>query len=383
MRKRLLKRVDELAPEIVAVSRFVHEHPEMGYREFQAADFLAGKLVAQGFTVERPMKKMRTALRAVFKGKRPKPAVGFISEYDALPDIGHGCGHNLIAASGFGAAAALAPFAKELGGSVWLFGTPAEESGNGKVLMVEAGLFDPVDAVMMMHPESMYLVNTSALALDALEFRFFGRASHAASTPYEGVNALDAVIQLFNAVNALRQQLRPDVRVHGIITQGGSFPNVIPDFTEARFYVRAEKRKGLDAVTKKVKGCARGAAQAAGCRLKISEFERPLDDIRNNPVLGRILEGSLRSLGVKQIVERDEVPGSSDFGNVSQRRPAQYIYCATAPKGKDLHTREFARLSAAPLAHLNLILSVKALALAGLELLLDPALVRQAWRAMR
>ena len=249
--------------------------------------------------------------------------------------------------------------------------------------MVRARLFDGTDAVVMVHPEGMWMVNTGGLALDALEFEFRGRSSHAAGTPHEGVNALDAMILLFNGIGALRQQLRSDARIHGIITKGGSAPNVIPDHTEARFYVRSARRDHLDEVTRKVKDCAKAAALATGCGLKVREFERPVDNIINNPVLAGLMEENLRSLGVREIVPFDEVPGSSDFGTVSHRVPALYVYAATAPKGSDLHTREFARLSLTRLAHAGLLTSVKALALTGLDLLMKPELMREVREAFR
>ncbi|MFA6316352.1 MAG: M20 family metallopeptidase [Elusimicrobiota bacterium] len=381
LRERLLERTASLEAEILGVSRFVHQHPEEGFKERLCSRFLAGGLARQGFKVVRPMKRLPTAFTA--RRGRGRPCVGFISEYDALPEIGHGCGHNLIAASGFGAALALAPFAEELGGSVVLFGTPAEENGSAKVDMVKDGLFDGVDAVVMIHPESMWMVNTAGLALDALEFEFRGRASHASSTPYEGVNALDAMVLLFNGIGALRQQLRSDARIHGIITKGGTFPNIIPDHTEARFYVRCARRDHLDEVSRKVKACAKAAALATGCSLGVREFEKPLDDIVNNPVLAELVEENLRSLGVRELEPRDEVPGSSDFGSVSHAAPALYVYAATAPKGADLHTREFGRLSLTPLAHAGLMTGVKALALTGLDLLSKPALLAEVRKAFK
>ncbi|MBI5622821.1 MAG: M20 family metallopeptidase [Elusimicrobia bacterium] len=381
LRERLLGRVGALEKRILEVSRFVHRHPEEGFKERACSRFLVSKLAAAGFKVVRPLKKLPTAFVAA-KG-RGGPRLGFIAEYDSLPEIGHGCGHNLIAASGFGAALALAPFVDELGGSVTLFGTPAEENGSAKVDMVRAGLFDGVDAVVMIHPEGHWSVNTAGLALDALEFEFRGRSSHASGTPFEGINALDAMVLFFNGIGALRQQLRGDARVHGIITKGGLAPNVIPDHTEARFYVRSSGRARLDEVTRKVRACARAAALATGCSLGVREFERPVDEIVNNPGLASLFEEHLRSLGVRELAGADEVPGSSDFGTVSRLVPSLYVYAATAPKGSDLHTREFARLSLTPLAHRSLMTAVRALALTGLDLLAQPKLLRSAARQLR
>jgi amidohydrolase len=376
-RRKLCAFIDTLAPELVEVSRYIHRHPEAGYEEFMATAFLIDKLRSRGFNLEKPIERIPTAFRARYGSSIGKPAIGFMAEYDALPEIGHGCGHNLIAASAYGAAIALMSSVNELGGSVWLFGTPAEECDGGKIPMLEQGVFAPLDAALMMHPESLFLVNTTGLAMDSLHIHFRGKASHAASTPHEGINALDAVIQLFNNINALRQQLKPDVRVHGIITRGGTFPNIIPDRTEAKLYVRAPERSDLNGVTEKVKNCARGAAKATGCRLRITAFERSFDNIKNNPVIAKLIEENLRWLGVDDIAEMDLEPGSTDFGNVSQKIPSVYIYAATAPRGSSLHTREFAKLSAAPMAHEGMLTAVKAMALTALNLLENPALVKQ------
>ena len=374
----MLKWADVLAPAMFDISRFIHANPETGFKEIKCSRHLVSLLIERGFRVDNPVKEMPTAFRAVKKGARKGPAVGFICEYDALPEIGHGCGHNLIAASGFGAAAVLAQALGETGGSVRLFGTPAEENGSSKALMARAGFFDGLDAAIMMHPESMYMVNTSGLALDALEFEFLGKSTHAAATPHEGINALDAMILFFGSVGVLRQQLRPDARVHGIITKGGTTPNMIPHLTAAQFYIRAERRGYLDEVTQKVKNCAMGAAKAAGCRVRIKKFEHSLDDVLNNPTLSELVEKKLRFLGVRDIAPKDEMPGSTDFGNVSRRVPALYFYCATAPKGSDLHTKEFAELSVKKPAHNNMLIAVKAMAAAGLEILRNPALAKKA-----
>ncbi|MDQ7823581.1 MAG: M20 family metallopeptidase [Candidatus Eremiobacteraeota bacterium] len=381
IKDRIIQRVDSLSGEIVAVSRYIHRNPEEGYKEFKASKYLHEKLESQGFTVEHPMKSIPTALRAAPAGRRGKPAVGFMAEYDCLPGIGHGCGHNLIAASAFGAAAAMAPFLEETGGSVWFFGTPAEEYDGGKIPMLAEGVFAPIDVALEMHPECLWMVNTITLAMDALEIQFRGRAAHAACAPHEGVNALDAMITFFNAVNALRQQVKPDIRIHGIITHGGTYPNIIPDFTAARFYVRSMKRCDLGIVTEKMKNCARGAAKATGCRLKIKSFERSMDDMFNNPVVMGLLEENLGRLGVTDIAREDLEPGSTDFGNVSHVVPSVYMYAATAPPGKPLHTKEFARLSATEPAHESLILSVKAMALTACDLLTDGALLKRVQEA--
>lgn len=376
-RQALLKRIDDLTPEILEVSSYIHSRPELGYKELKAAAYLESMLSRQGFQVEHPLPDIPTALRASRSAGSGKPAIGFIAEYDALPSIGHGCGHNLIAASAYGASVALASSLERVEGSVWFFGTPAEEYDGGKIPMLSAGVFKPVDAVMMMHPECIYLVNTMSLALDALQVRFRGKAAHASATPHEGINALDAVILFFNAINALRQQVKPEVRIHGIITKGGTYPNIIPDITEAQIYVRALDRSYLDRVAEKVRNCARGAARATGCTVRIKPFERSMDNLINNSVLSGLMEKNLREIGIHDIAEEDLEPGSTDFGNVSHKVPSLYIYAATAPKGSSLHTREFTKLSITPAAHQSTLNAVKAMALTGLDLLIEPAVVKE------
>ena len=292
-----------------------------------------------------------------------------------MPEIGHGCGHNLIAASAFGAGISLIPFIEETEGSVHVFGTPAEEYDGGKIPMMEQGVFDSADVLMMMHPECKYLVNTMSLAMDSLQFEFRGRGAHASATPHEGINALDALILLFNSINALRQQLKPDARVHGIITKGGTYPNIIPDHTEAKFYIRACERSYLNNVTGKVRDCAAGAAKATGCKLKITNFERSFDDLINNKILSNRLERNLKSIGILDIESFDDEPGSTDFGNVSHRIPSVYMYAATAPKGVSLHTEKFARISVGSLANKNLLISIKAMALTALEIFQEKGIV--------
>lgn len=206
---------------------------------------------------------------------------------------------------------------------------------------------------------------------------FAGKAAHASATPHEGINALDAVILFFNAINALRQQVKPEVRIHGIITKGGTYPNIIPDITEAQIYVRALDRSYLDRVAEKVRNCARGAARATGCTVRIKPFERSMDNLINNSVLSGLMEKNLREIGIHDIAEEDLEPGSTDFGNVSHKVPSLYIYAATAPKGSSLHTREFTKLSITPAAHQSTLNAVKAMALTGLDLLIEPAVVKE------
>lgn len=250
----------------VELARFIGEHPELGHEEFLASARLTEALTLHGFDVQKAVLDLPTAFLGVYKSEKPGPTVAFLCEYDALPDIGHACGHHLIATMGLAAAVGLKAVIDEIGGTIRVYGTPAEETKGAKVDMAAAGLFDDVDFALMAHPYNAYERSGTSLAMDAILFEYFGKAAHAAASPHEGVNALDAVIQLFNAVNALRQQLRSHARVHGIITDGGKAPNIIPDYAAAHFYVRANDRPYTDEVVGKILQCAEGAALATGCR---------------------------------------------------------------------------------------------------------------------
>ncbi len=235
----------QLSANIFSISHRIHDNPELGYQEKFASGLLCDTLEQHGFTVEREYVGISTAFCAR-RGNGQGPRVAFLAEYDALPGMGHGCGHNIIATSALSAGIGLGAVIGELGGEVWVIGTPAEETDGAKVVMVQKGAFNQIDAALMIHPHAGYYYTTESLALDALEVEFFGKPSHAAAAPWEGVNALDAMLMTFNSLNALRQQIRPDARIHGIISNGGAAPNIIPDHTMARFYLRAKQRSYLN-----------------------------------------------------------------------------------------------------------------------------------------
>src|SRR5581483_10230004 len=254
--------VDRLADELEALSRRIHDHPELGYQEVQAAAWLTEFLGAQGFRVERGLAGVETAFRATLEAG-DGPTIAIMCEYDALPGIGHACGHNVIATAGAGAGAALAALRDGLPkGRVHVVGTPAEEGGGGKVKLIEGGVFDGVDAAMMIHPWDKWIGHQDLLGIVRVGFEFTGKSAHASADPWEGLNALDAVIQTFNNVSMLRQQVRPDCRIHGIVTNGGSAPNIIPEFASALFYVRAPRLDEMWALHGRVIACAEGAARA-------------------------------------------------------------------------------------------------------------------------
>src|SRR5438067_3265141 len=264
--------VDRLADDLEKLSRQIHDNPELAYQEVKAAAWLADFLDKQGFTVERGVAGVATAFRATIETGEG-PTVAILCEYDALPGIGHACGHNVIATAGVGAGAALAALRDQLPkGRVQVIGTPAEEGGGGKVKLINAGVFKTVDAAMMIHGFDRWIMHQDLLGIVRVGFEFSGRAAHAAADPWEGVNALDAVIQTFNAVSMLRQQVKPSTRIHGIVTNGGAAPNIIPEVAACLFYVRAAEIDYLWQLYDRVVACAEGAAKATGTTLAVTDY---------------------------------------------------------------------------------------------------------------
>ncbi|MDK2925060.1 MAG: hypothetical protein PWQ41_834 [Bacillota bacterium] len=377
LKMRAWAELDRLRPRLAEISRAIHLRPEVGGEEFFASDLLARELEAGGYKVERGFFGIPTAFHAVRVGRSARPAVAFLAEYDALPGLGHACGHNIIGTAAVGAALALAPLLAELSGSVHVFGTPAEETNGAKVPLAAGGAFADIDAAMMIHPSGRTVLTAPSLAMDALEFRFRGRAAHAASAPHEGINALDAVILTFNAINALRQHVRSDVRIHGIITKGGEAPNIVPEEAVARFYVRAARRKYLNQVVEKVINCARAGALATGAELEVANFEYSFDEMRNNSVLAAAMEANLTRLG-EEIVPCGEGMGSLDMGNVSHVVPSIHPYISIGPPGLVSHTREFAAAAGGEGGLRGLMVGAKALAATALDVLLNAELRRAA-----
>lgn len=388
--ERVRSRVQALAPRLREVARFLKEHPELGHEEFQAQDLLCSLLAAAGFQVERAVAGLPTSFRAQFppQGGGP-PYIAYLAEYDALPDIGHGCGHNLIAAISLGAALALRDEvagesgAGAPGGTLFLYGTPAEETTGGKIDMCEAGLFDGLDAAMLVHPGRQTAVGGSSLASHPLEIEFFGRPAHAAAAPEQGINALQAMLLAFSAINALQPHLDPTVRLPGIILDGGKAANVVPEYTRARFSLRAAEARYLEeTVVPRVLDCARGAALATGCRVAYRFYEPLFLEMQENPVLARLFAGHMRALGHKV----EELPptrrgGSTDVGNVSHRVPALQPSVAIGDPPPPGHTREFAEATLTEVALQAMVDACTALALTGADLLYDPELVTEVRQA--
>ena len=373
LQQRVLATIDGEAERLQQIALALHEHPEVGGEERFAVETLTAYAAERGLQVTRSLADVETSFQANARhGDGAK--VAFLAEYDALPGIGHACGHNLIAMASMAAAIGLASVLDETEGQVALFGTPAEETNGAKVVLAAAGLFDGYDAAMIVHPGARTTVEASSLALDPLEFTFYGKPAHAAATPHEGVNALDAAIQLFNSLNALRQHLTSDVRMHGIISEGGVAPNIVPERAVARFYFRAAERSYLNTVVQKARAAAEGAALATGCRVEIRPFELSNDNLVTNHNLAERYALHLQSLGVQQIEQPSDNKGSTDMGNVSHVAPSIHPSMSIGPQSLVGHTHEFCLAARTPEALSAMLIAAKAMALTGLDILLDEQL---------
>jgi amidohydrolase len=382
LKTRVIQAVDKLGDELESLSHRIHAHPELGFQEVQASGWLADFLGAQGFAVERGVAGVATAFRATL-ARGAGPTIAILCEYDALPGIGHACGHNVIAAAGAGAGAALAAVADALpGGTIQVIGTPAEEGGGGKVKLIEGGVFRDVDCAMMIHGFDRNLLDQTLLGITTNTFEFSGRAAHASADPWAGVNALDACIQTFNAVAMLRQQTRPDCRVHGIITNGGAAPNVIPERATAVFSVRAPRIDQMWQLYERVVACAEGAARAAGASVEITPRDVVYEPMSASPILLDLFGANLRQLGLAEGKPDADRTASSDIGNVSQVVPTIHPWMAIAPEGTAIHTRAFLDAASGPLARAGLVASAQAMAMTALDLLAEPSRVTLAKAAL-
>jgi amidohydrolase len=369
--------VDRLGDQLEKLSRQIHDNPELGYQEVKAAGWLGDFLSAQGFKVERGVAGVDTAFRGTIDAGQG-PTIAILCEYDALPEIGHACGHNVIATAGAGAGAALAAVRDKLPpGRIHVIGTPAEEGGGGKIRLIRAGVFRDVDVAMMIHGFDRWILHQDLLGIVRVGFEFRGKAAHASADPWEGVNALDAVIQTFNNVGMLRQQMRPDARIHGIVTYGGAAPNIIPEMAACTFYVRAAKLDYMWELHKRVLACAEGAAKATGCALSVVDKEAPYEPLKRNDTLLDLFRANMAAVGATESPAPDRL-GSSDIGNVSQVIPAIQPMVQIAPTGTPIHSRAFEAAAITPLARQGMCQAAKTMAMTTYDLLADPSLVKRA-----
>jgi amidohydrolase len=375
---RIRAAVGELRQQLLATSHDIHANPELLFKEFRASKRLADELEHGGLHVQRGVGGLETAFRAELDGGEAGPTLAILAEYDALPGIGHACGHNIIATSALGAGLALARSGQRFPGRVLIIGTPAEEGGGGKILLAEAGVFDDVDASFMLHPSRSDMVRRSSLASSRVEIVFHGKASHAAGAPDQGINALEAVIQTFTGINARRLQMRADARVHGIVTHGGDAVNIIPARASARFSVRARDRAYQRRLVGMLKQAAEAGATATGARLEWTET-RGYDNTVPNSTIADVMARNMAALG-RPCVEPapNERMGSTDMGDISQILPAIHAYFAIVPESIANHTPEFAVAAASEEGDRAVVDGAVTLAMTAADLLTDSSLLAQA-----
>jgi len=377
--------------KLVEVSLDIHAHPELNYEEQYAAALLSGTLEKHGFQVERGVGGVETAFTATLPGGGGDgPTVAILAEYDALPDIGHGCGHNLIAMAAIGAGFGLQANLDKLPGKIMVIGTPAEEGGGGKIRMLDGGVFKGVDAVLSSHPSSNRTViptdiplgESWSLAMVGYRYIFHGKAAHAAAVPHEGINALNGVIHLFSGIDSLRQHLREDTRIHGVITDGGRAPNVVPEYAAANFMLRCRDRDYLsDVIVGRVLAVAEGAAAMTGCRLEVQDYYPFYENVRPNAVIADLLLNNARMSGLKldePFSGRQGSAASTDFGNVSQAIPSYELRYAVSEQPVASHSREMTETATTGYALDAAINVAKTMTLTACDLLLDPSLLAAA-----
>ena len=369
--------------DYIAIAKDIHAHPETGNNEYYANEILTTLLTRHGFTVTSNVAGHETAFYAVKRSAKPGPTVAYLAEYDALIDIGHACGHNIIGVTSIAAAIALSETLDRTGGSVVVLGTPAEEgglrgkggiNGNVKARFVEHGFLDDVDVALMVHPSGKTRLTGPTLANNHLYFHFYGKPSHAGSSPHKGVNALDALILLYNGISVLRQQLPDGVRIHGIITNGGQAPNVIPEYASGHFYIRAATREQVLALEPRVRAIAEGAALATGTSVKIEHQVGPRD-FRINHALNAVLLDEFTAAG--EFVDLNEKAGlgSTDAGDISHAVPTAHPYIKIGPDDLIGHTVAFREAANSIRGYEALITGAQVLARTGLRLLTDSALL--------
>ncbi|KAH7972579.1 peptidase M20 domain-containing protein 2 [Rhipicephalus sanguineus] len=381
--------VEANSEDLYELSRFVWGHPELALKEVQCHDWLTDFLERRGFEVTRNY-LLDTAFKAEFHapGGAEGPCIALLCEFDALPDIGHACGHNLIAEASVGAALAVQEAMKsnsDMRGKLVVLGTPAEESRCGKEQLIRMGALNGIDATLMAHPSPVDILAAAFVALHQIVVRFKGKAAHAGGSPWEGINALDAAVASYVNIGLLRQQLRPTARVHGVITDGGKYPNVIPEASEAIYFVRAPSTEELAEVKRKVKACFHAAAEATGCTVEIEEQSLPYMHMIHNDAMARTYRKHANALGVTfvdDVVENMPPSGAgTDCGNVSHRVPTIHpVFGIGSARGPANHTRGFADVANAADSQPPTLRAAKVLALTALDLLTDSELMGEVKR---
>jgi len=383
----IVERIDELSETLLKVSHDIHANPELAFQEHHAAGLLCDTLEAQDLATDRGVFTLATAFEARLLTRGDGPTVAILAEYDALPGIGHACGHNLIATAALGATLGLQAVADQLPGQVRMLGTPAEEKGGGKELMARAGAFDGVDAAMMIHPAGVNLTTMPCICVAEVDAIYHGRSAHASAMPHRGINALDGLLLAYQAISNLRQHIRDEERIHGIVTEGGQAPNIVPDRAVANFYVRAASEARLEALKPRVQACFEAGATGSGAEVEVKWANVDYLDLNTNWPLADRFQAHGESLG-RKFLSPNQLggAGSTDMGNVSHRLPSIHPMLACSPPNVVIHNPEFARWAGSESGDAAALDGAKAMALTTAEFLLDPSLqadVRKAFDVSR
>ena len=374
---KLENKFSEIFGDLKELNEYIYKNPELGRKEFKACEAHKNLLKKYGFEIEENYIGIPTAYLAKYSSGKKGIKIGYLAEYDALPEIGHGCGHNILGTTSIGAGILLKEYIDEFGGEVLIFGTPAEETFGAKVDMAEAGCFDDIDVAMISHPTGKnHEKSGTSQAMEALQFTFRGKTAHAAGDPYNGINALDGVIQFFNSVNALRQQTKTSARIHGIISNGGEAANIIPDLAVANFYVREATTKDMLKLSERVKNCAKGAALATGTSLEIENYEYTFKHLVTNEKLSSIYTKNLELQGIKDIPMSDPT-GSSDCGDVSHHCPTIHTYFPISKCELTGHSIEFAKATITEEAYKGMKEAIFALVMTGKDILENENLLKE------
>ncbi|RIO37412.1 M20 family metallopeptidase [Staphylococcus pasteuri] len=378
-KQNILDYIENNKYEYVEMSHSIHERPELGNEEIFASRTLIDTLKANGFEIETDIAGHATGFIATYESDKEGPVIGFLAEYDALPGLGHACGHNIIGTASTLGGIALKQVIDHIGGSVVVLGCPAEEggeNGSAKASYVKAGIIDDIDIALMVHPGNETYRTINTLAVDVLDVKFYGKSAHASENADEALNALDAMISYFNGVAQLRQHIKKSQRVHGVILDGGKAANIIPDFTHARFYTRATSRKELDVLTEKVKQIARGAAIQTGCDYEFGPIQNGVNELIKSPKLDDLFEKYATEMG-EAVIDDDFGYGSTDTGNVSHVVPTIHPHIKIGSRNLVGHTHRFREAAASLQGDQALIKGAKIMALMGLELINDTSLFNE------
>jgi amidohydrolase len=378
LKELVAREIDALAPELRGISLAIHANPEVGYEEYAASALLSGRLEEAGFRLERGTADMPTAFVGRCAGAAAGPKVTILAEYDSLPGLGHACGHNIIGTAALGAALGLKKAMGEIAGSLMVVGSPAEEKIGGKIRMVDAGTFADTDAAIMIHSRNATQLGRLFTATANVDMVFHGKSTHAAASPDKGINALDACIATFNGTNALRKHLADGVRLHGIILEGGTAPNIVPERAHALFSVRARTRGYLETVIAKVRACAEAGALMAGATVDVT-VGTICPEMNTNRALAEAFGRNAASLGHDVLpIDMNVGGGSTDMGAVSQVVPAIHPHFKVTQSNAELHTREFEVAAGSDEAQEYMVQGAKALAMTAIDIWTDPELLRRA-----